>query len=202
MRTMIIGLAAAGVLAACGGDQTDGTAADGAMAAGDTSTALAPAPEVSEPTVSSARAVLRNGEGAEVGTATFTQAGDGVRIEYELTSLPAGEHGFHLHQMGSCEAPSFESAGGHFNPDNRSHGFDHPQGPHAGDLPNITIGEAGDTLTGDYMNDRVTLAEGAPNSLFDADGTALVVHADPDDNESQPSGNAGARIACGVIERG
>lgn len=202
MRRIMIGFAAAGFLAACAGDRTDTTPADDAMTAGDTSTAMGPATDMSQATMVTGRAVLRDAQGTEVGTATFTQEGDGVRIEYQLTSLPAGEHGFHLHQTGSCQAPTFESAGGHFNPDNRSHGFNHPQGPHAGDLPNITISDPGDTVTGDYVNDRITLAEGASNSLFDADGTALIVHAQPDDNESQPSGNAGDRIACGVIDRG
>src|SRR5690606_15593276 len=108
------------------------------------------------------------------------------------------EHGFHFHQTGQCEAPGFDSAGEHFNPTNASHGTAHPQGPHAGDIPNIT-GASGATHV-DQTNSMVTLAEGAANSLFDADGTALVVHADPDDYETQPSGNAGARIACGVIE--
>ncbi len=206
MRTIILGVAAAGMLAACGGDQTDGTVADdpfvtggAAPAAGDGATTMAPAGGLSGATTS-AQVVLRNAEGAEVGTANLTQVGEGVSVEYQLTAVPAGEHGFHFHMVGSCEAPTFESAGGHFNPTNASHGLDHPEGPHAGDMPNVTTDGAG-TASGNYTNDRVTLEEGVPNSLFDADGTALVVHAQPDDHESQPSGAAGDRIACGVVER-
>lgn len=193
LRNVIGGTVLAIGLVACGG--ADDENATVIQEAGDTSSMMTAATTAPG---GQARAVLRDAQGAEIGTVTITQEGSNVRLMGDLTSLPAGEHGFHFHQTGTCEGPGFDSAGGHFNPTNASHGSEHPQGPHAGDIPNIT-GADGSTHV-DQTNSMVTLMDGQPNSLFDADGTALVVHADPDDYETQPSGNAGARIACGVIE--
>ena len=109
-------------------------------------------------------------------------------------------HGIHIHAVGRCDPPDFMSAGDHVNPTNRQHGLRNPQGPHAGDLPNLTV-EAGGTGTFQAANVDLTLGAGA-NGLFDADGSALVVHADPDDEATEPTGNSGGRIACGVIMRG
>ncbi|HEU5209415.1 MAG TPA: superoxide dismutase family protein [Longimicrobiales bacterium] len=154
-------------------------------------------------TADSARAELRDTAGTVVATATFRQENGGVRIEVDARGLPPGEHGIHIHAVGQCDASgdaAFSTAGGHFNPDSTQHGLDNPQGPHAGDLPNIEVGDDG---TAEYSEtaENVTLAEGDPRSLFDADGSALVIHAGPDDNTTDPSGNSGDRIACGVIQR-
>ena len=195
MRTVMFSVAALAALAGCSTDDTVDVEASDPMAA---DTAVAAASPAQEP-ARTARAVLRNAAGAEVGTAMLMQDGDGVRIEYRLTSLEPGERAFHLHESGSCEAPTFESAGGHFNPTGRSHGLEHPQGPHAGDMPNLEVGDDG-TVEGSVTNDRVTLLANQPNSVFDSDGTALVIHAGADDQQSQPSGDAGDRVACGVIE--
>ena len=145
-------------------------------------------------------AVLRTESGQTVGTAIFTEVGGGVRITLQARDLPPGRHGIHIHAVGLCEAPAFTSAGAHFNPTNRQHGLNNPAGPHAGDLPELVVAANG---TANYAatNRLVTLAPG-PTSLFDADGSALVVHADPDDQMTDPSGNSGARIACGTLVRG
>jgi Cu-Zn family superoxide dismutase len=143
-----------------------------------------------------ASAVLTDPEGKEVGKATLLTTPSGTLITLELTAATAGAHGFHIHTVGKCEPPKFESAGGHFNPHNAKHGFLNPEGPHAGDIPNIHVPESG-KLTVEVLNPLVTLsAEGA---LLDEDGAALMLHADPDDYKSDPAGHAGGRIACGVI---
>lgn len=139
-----------------------------------------------------------NTDGANIGVATLTQEADGVNVAIDVSGLSKGTHGFHIHEKGMCEPPDFESAGGHFNPTDMKHGFDNPEGPHAGDLPNLEVGEDG-KVQESFVNEMVTLKKGEPNSLFREGGTSLVIHADPDDNVSQPSGNSGARIACGVI---
>lgn len=144
-----------------------------------------------------ATAELSNAEGRVLGTVTFTQINAGVRIIVEVRGLPPGPKAVHIHEVGRCEAPGFASAGGHFNPDKRQHGLQNPQGPHAGDLPNITI-EADGSGRLETTTDRVTLGSGA-TSLFDGDGSVLVVHGSPDDFKTDPTGNSGARVACGVI---
>jgi Cu-Zn family superoxide dismutase len=146
-----------------------------------------------------ATAVLRNAQGAVVAQATFTQTPAGVRLVVDARGLPPGDKGIHIHEVGRCEPPAFTSAGGHFNPGRRQHGLENPAGPHAGDLPNLHIDAQG-TGRLETTTDRVTLGSG-PTSLFDADGSALVIHAAPDDHRTDPAGNSGARIACGVITR-
>ena len=142
---------------------------------------------------------LKTPGGEMVGTATFTQESGGVHLQGKFLGLPPGQHGIHVHAVGKCDAPDFMSAGGHFNPTSKQHGLNNPQGAHAGDMPNLTIGSDG-TGTVDAMLKDVSLASGT-GSLFGPDGTALVIHANPDDLKSDPAGNAGGRVACGVIVR-
>ena len=144
-----------------------------------------------------AKAELKNAEGKTVGEATLTQGPHGVLIAVDLTGVPAGAHAFHIHQVGTCEPP-FTSAGGHFNPMGKQHGFMNPKGMHAGDFPNITVPEGG-KLKFDVFATGVTLKKGMKNSLFDKDGSSIVIHQGTDDYKSDPAGDAGPRIACGVI---
>ncbi len=147
-----------------------------------------------------ARAELKDTKGEKVGTATLVEAKGGVQVAVKAQGLPPGTHGIHVHAVGKCEDPEFKSAGPHFNPTARKHGMKNPEGHHAGDLPNLVVGADGKgelkgTLEG------ATLGEG-PASLLGPQGAALVVHASPDDELSDPAGNSGARIACGVIVHG
>ncbi|MFZ0474077.1 MAG: superoxide dismutase family protein [Halobacillus sp.] len=143
---------------------------------------------------------MMNTEGREMGKAELTQADDAVKIDFSASDIPPGTHGIHIHEKGMCEGPDFKSAGGHFNPTNASHGTESEDGPHAGDLPNLEVSEEG-SIQKEMTADRVTLEEGQENSLLKEGGTALVIHAGADDQESQPSGEAGARIACGEISK-
>jgi len=144
-----------------------------------------------------ARTELKTASGQTVGTASFTELTAGVRVVLEVRGLPPGQKGVHVHEVGRCEAPGFTSAGGHYNPSARQHGILNPQGPHAGDLPNVTVAPDG-TGRLETTTDRFTLRPG-PTSILDADGSALVVHTGPDDFRTDPTGNSGGRAACGVI---
>lgn len=138
--------------------------------------------------------------GKKIGTASLEELDSGVKITITASNLSKGTHGFHIHEKGLCEPPGFESAGGHFNPEHSTHGFNNPGGPHAGDLPNLEVGEDG-SVTESFIAELVTLKKGESNSLLREGGTSLMIHADPDDNISQPAGDSGARIACGVIAK-
>ncbi len=144
----------------------------------------------------SAMANLMTATGTPVGRATATEVAGGVRFTIDAMGMPPGTHGAHVHMVGRCDAPDFATAGGHWNPTAMKHGTMNPQGPHQGDLPNLVIGNDG----------RGTIAATIPGAtmagLMDADGAAMVVHAGPDDLKTDPSGNSGGRIACGVFTAG
>lgn len=147
-----------------------------------------------------AKATLVNAEGKEVGTALFEEIPGGLRLSLKVSNFPPGFHAFHVHSVGLCEPPDFKSAGPHFNPFHKKHGRQNPEGPHAGDLQDLYVGKDG---TGDLdaLVPALTLSGEGENSLFHPGGTALVIHASPDDNKTDPAGNAGDRIACGVVTR-
>jgi superoxide dismutase, Cu-Zn family len=147
----------------------------------------------------SGEATLKDKDGKQVGQATLIQTPEGVRIAVSGFRLPPGVHGLHIHAVGVCQPPEFNSAGAHFNPAGKKHGLQSPDGPHAGDLPNLTanaIGEGGV----DVVNKLVTLGPG-PNSLFGENGTTIIIHAGPDDMKTDPTGNSSGRIACGVVTK-
>ena len=143
-----------------------------------------------------ARARLKDAAGKEVGTATLAPAGTSTKITVDVSGLKPGKHGFHVHAVGKCEAPDFKTAGPHYNPTGKKHGHDSAEGAHAGDLPNIDVGPDGKGSVTFTAKD-LDLAK----LLSSKDGGALVIHADPDDGKTDPAGNSGARIACGVIQR-
>ncbi|WP_156678855.1 superoxide dismutase family protein [Sphingomonas profundi] len=146
-----------------------------------------------------ASATLTNEAGMVMGTATFTPVKDGVRLVVEGKGLTPGAHGLHIHTVGRCEAPGFTSAGPHWNPTNMKHGKDAPGGPHMGDVPNLIAGADG---TGRLEATLPGTLTGGATPLIDADGAAIVIHAAADDYTTDPSGNSGGRIACGVINAG
>lgn len=151
--------------------------------------------ETGTPVAGGAKAVamLRTAAGMEVGRATATEVSGGLRFTVDAKGMPAGTHGAHIHTIGRCDAPTFETAGGHWNPTAMKHGSMNPQGPHEGDLPNLMIDTGGRGTIG------ATIPGATMAGLLDTDGAAMVVHAGPDDLTTDPSGNSGGRIACGVF---
>ena len=145
-------------------------------------------------------ATLHTSDGKDAGTATFRQKGaDAVIVKLNLENLPPGEHGVHVHAKGLCDAPDFKSAGGHFNPANKQHGYENPAGHHNGDLPkNVLIGADGKG-SASFLVHNLSLASDAADSLLANGGTSLMVHEKADDMKTDPSGASGNRIACGVI---
>jgi Cu-Zn family superoxide dismutase len=177
-------------LVACGDAGRRDAARDGDRPAGaQDSPAAAPA-------ANNVMARMRDPAGRNLGTLTLTEGGQGITVAGRLSGLPPGEHAIHLHAVGRCDPPDFKSASDHWNPTNRQHGTKNPQGPHLGDLPNITVAQDSSvtvqaTTPGGMLHGK--------NELLDGDGAAVVVHARRDDYRTQPSGNSGDRIACGVV---
>jgi superoxide dismutase, Cu-Zn family len=159
------------------------------------SAAPAPAQEAA------ARASLVNRQGRSVGTVTLTQTQSGLlHLIVEAADLPPGPHGFHVHAVGQCDpATNFDSAKGHFMLEGQTHGAMTKNGPHAGDLPNVHVGADG-VLKAEFLTDQMSLTDGAPNNLRDADGSAVMIHEMADDYVTDMTGDAGARLACGVIQ--
>ncbi len=142
---------------------------------------------------------IKTSTGEDAGTATFTQAKSKLTVKLDLKNLPVGEHGVHIHAKSLCDPPDFKTAGPHFNPENKQHGFQNPMGHHAGDLPqNVTIGE-GHTGQATFKVDYLSLDPSSPNNILANGGTSIVIHEKQDDMKTDPSGNSGNRIACGVI---
>ncbi|QNA83430.1 superoxide dismutase family protein [Sphingomonas sp. So64.6b] len=175
MRTVLIGTAALAMLALAGCD--DKSMETGMPLAGG----------------AHAVAILKTAAGADVGRVSASEVAGGLRFTIDARGMPAGTHGAHVHTTGLCEGPEFTSAGGHWNPTGMKHGSMNPQGPHEGDLPNLIIGTDGRGTLG------ITIPGATMAGLLDGDGSALVVHAAADDLMTDPSGNSGARIACGVF---
>lgn len=161
---------------------------------------LAGCTSVNEPPGGAAMPLI-NTNGQPVGTVRAWQTTGGVTLRIDASGLPHGVHGLHVHAVGRCDPPDFQTAGAHWNPANRKHGLSNPAGPHAGDLRNVTVaanGVIGETVT--LSGVSLTAAAGTPGAILDADGAALVLHAQADDNVTDPSGNSGGRIACAVLQ--
>ena len=184
-------------LGACGTDEETEQSSTGEEV-DDNNQVAEPGNEI-QPTPFTVLVDLQDAEGESKGTAELEDTDEGVRVKVKAEGLSEGKHGFHFHENGVCEAPDFESAGGHFNPEDTDHGMDTEGGPHAGDLPNLEVGEDG-TVDDEFIAKNVTLDSEEENSLLNDSGTSLVIHADKDDGTSQPSGDSGERIACGVIK--
>ena len=144
-------------------------------------------------------ATIVDAKGQTVGTAILTEGPDGVAIAVSVSNLPPGKHGIHIHAAGRCDPPDFQTAGGHFNPFGKEHGLENPEGPHAGDLPVLDVGPDGKGKLEAKVG-GLTLANEGLSSRLGPNGTAVVIHAGPDDDVTDPAGGSGARIACGVIK--
>lgn len=153
-----------------------------------------------KPTSNELKVKLVNSQGQSAGTVTFKPVKKGVKMTVKLENVSFGEHGVHIHEHGVCDAPDFKAAGGHFNPTGKHHGFENPEGHHAGDLPkNVSVGENHKGEASFVLTD-ISMDPNLPNSIFANGGTSVVVHEHADDEKTDPSGNSGNRIACGVVK--
>ncbi|HXI85978.1 MAG TPA: superoxide dismutase family protein [Parvularculaceae bacterium] len=200
----VAALCLAASLAGCDGSNDDNktmsnadAAATPAQASVDTGIAAPADTDATPVKMERASAILKGVDGADIGTVHFQQTPNGVLISGELSNLPPGAHGFHIHAVGAC-TPDFAAAGGHFSPMKNMHGYLVKGGPHAGDMPNIHVDAGGQTSI-ELFNPAISLHASDRGYLFDEDGAAVIIHQDADDYQSQPSGAAGDRIACGVI---
>lgn len=187
MRSAIALAAALTVVAACAGPQNGKAAAS-----------PNPDPFLHAPSVYRASAGLADANGKAVGTVHFAEERQMVRVDVRLVDLAPGDHGVHIHATGRCEAPAFTSAGAHFNPANKAHGKLSPNGPHAGDLGNVTVG-SDRRGAGTFFTPHLSTNPAASNSVLLGGGLSVVVHAQADDDKTDPSGNSGDRVACGVV---
>jgi superoxide dismutase, Cu-Zn family len=142
---------------------------------------------------------FKTSDGQDAGTALLTAAGSGVKVKLDLKNLPEGDHAIHVHASAKCDGPDFKTAGGHFNPDSKEHGTKNPKGPHAGDMPMNLQVMADGTDHVSFVTQSISLKKDAKNSVFANGGTAFIIHEKADDMMTDPTGNAGGRIACGVI---
>lgn len=190
MRSCWLAVSLGFVLASCGSPGTQDQSGANSTGGNDARTAASTTNAAPQRAV----ATLQTAQGAAAGSATASSADGGVQIALNVEGLPPGPHGAHVHMTGRCDAPTFESAGGHWNPTNADHGLEAPPGQHAGDMPNLTVGPDGrGTL-------EYTLQGGSFEGLLEGDGSALVIHAGADDQRTDPSGDSGDRIACGVFQ--
>ena len=184
---MVRWMAAVGAIALAGCATTDGESE---------ATTTPVAATTPMPAATGASATLRMADGTEVGRAVAGEAGGAVRVSVDASKLPPGAHGAHVHTVGRCDGPDFTTAGAHWNPTSKQHGTENPMGPHGGDMPNLNAGADGRGSV------AFTLPSGTMAGMMDADGAAFVIHAAADDMRTDPSGNSGGRIACGVFEAG
>jgi Cu-Zn family superoxide dismutase len=147
------------------------------------------------------KVTMKTSDGKDAGTVTLKQGKNGVKVTAKLKNLPIGDHAIHVHAVAKCDPPDFKTAGPHLNPAGKKHGLKNPEGPHAGDFPkNLTVGPDG-TVDSTFVAKGISLDPAAPNSVFANGGTSIVVHEKADDMMTDPSGNSGNRIACGVVTR-
>jgi Cu-Zn family superoxide dismutase len=189
MKTLAAMFALALVLAACATGPDNGKA----------SATANPDSFLAAPTSVRAQAAINDAKGAAIGLASFAEDRVGVRVDVRVRGLIPGLHGIHVHAVGKCEGPAFATAGAHFNPNQKQHGGLNPAGPHAGDLGNIEV-KADGTGTLSFSTPLLSLAPGASQSVLSGGGLAVVIHAQPDDDKTDPSGNSGDRVACGVVK--
>ena len=201
-RILFISAAVSGLILASCGNKTETAQTKPVAEQSNIPPVVAPTAPTQTPVKMMAQSFsVKNASGLEIGTVQINDTASGVDIKLDVTAMPEGDHAFHFHENGTCDGPDFTTAGGHYNPQSAMHGFGSETGPHAGDMRNFDAPMSGIVKT-TLENSRVSLSDRSGYApLFDANGTALIIHAEADDYKSQPSGAAGARIACAVISK-